>query len=362
MNQPLLTLPGSPVVEDTRPAARSAVIPSDIPTAPLPDCLFRYDRPENWTAVPIDALIGKSANTLSHIFISDPLRKAYNLNQLFHQIRRHIRDEQLVAFRIVTAENVKQRLQRRYAASLFLVYYLFHFLLRRVLPKLKGFRKLCRLLHIPVDVSKAEIIGRLMYKGFSLVDCVDANGETIILMKRDPTGDPSAEKPTPSEGFLFRMQRMGQDGQPIEVYKLRSMHPYAEYVQAYLHTTQGLMQGGKFRNDFRVSTGGKLLRKYWVDELPMLYNWLRGDIKLIGVRPISAHYFSLYPQRAQAIRLRHKPGLLPPYYADLPQTFDEIVESELAYLLAYEQAPARTDLRYLKRIITNIVVHKARSN
>jgi lipopolysaccharide/colanic/teichoic acid biosynthesis glycosyltransferase len=139
------------------------------------------------------------------------------------------------------------------------------------------------------------------------------------------------------------------------------MHPFAEFVQAYLHEKNGLAACGKFKNDFRVSTGGRLIRKYWIDELPMLYNLLKGDIKLVGVRPISEQYLSLYPETLRTYRSGFKPGLLPPFYSDLPKSFDEILKSELTYLKAYEKAPLRTDISYFIRILKNIFIHQARS-
>jgi lipopolysaccharide/colanic/teichoic acid biosynthesis glycosyltransferase len=139
------------------------------------------------------------------------------------------------------------------------------------------------------------------------------------------------------------------------------MHPYAEYVQEFLHKEMGLDSTGKFKDDFRVSTGGRVIRKYWIDELPMLINLVKGDIKLVGVRPISQHYFSLYPDDLKAKRPNLKPGLLPPYYADLPNSFDEIVASELKYIAAYEADPFKTDVRYFFKILNNIFIKKARS-
>ncbi|MFC5413174.1 sugar transferase [Larkinella bovis] len=210
-------------------------------------------------------------------------------------------------------------------------------------------------------MSKAEIMGRLIYHGFQIVQIRETNKETFFVTQPHPSCIPSLSEPLPNEGFIFSMKRLGINKKPITVYKLRSMHPYAEYAQDYLHKTNGLDTGGKFKNDYRVSTGGRFIRKYWIDELPMLYNLLKGDIKLIGVRPISEHYFNLYPESLQTIRSKHKPGLLPPYYADLPKNLDEIVESELKYLKAYETEPFKTDLDYLGKIFKNIFVHKARS-
>lgn len=355
---------GSLAGDTSRPLDQPAIISPrrDSIHQKLPDGLLTIAQKEAWHCTRLDDIIQhKLDQTVAHVYIDDILLKAHDPNQVFETIRTKLIDNTYFAFRIVTAENIKTSIQQRISYGFFTIYYPFHFLSRRVLPKLKGFRKLCRLLAIPVDISKAEIIGRLIYKGFDIVKLVETAQDTLIIAKANTGVNPSQHKPASNEGFLFRMQRVGKLGVPITVYKFRSMHPYAEYVQEYLHRTNGLDAGGKFKNDFRVSTGGRVLRKYWLDELPMLYNLVKGDIKLIGVRPISEHYFSLYPTQVQQIRKKHKPGLLPPFYADMPNTFEEIVQSELTYLEAYEKAPWQTDLAYLLKILKNIVVHKARS-
>ena len=61
----------------------------------------------------------------------------------------------------------------------------------------------------------------------------------------------------------------------IKVYKSRTMHPYAEFLQEYVYNTQGLQEGGKFKSDFRVTTIGKIFRAFWIDELPMIINLLK---------------------------------------------------------------------------------------
>jgi lipopolysaccharide/colanic/teichoic acid biosynthesis glycosyltransferase len=328
----------------------------------IPAFLKKIAQQTTWHCVQIeDIRQNKTQQKIGNIYLDELLQKAHDPNLIFEKVRQLLVGDGHFAFRIITAENIKVNIQQKYSSHLFLLYYTIHFLFRRVLPKLNGFRKIGRLLKIPVDISKAEIIGRLIYKGFDIVDIQEADYETVIVARINWLDNPSQSKPLPNEGVLFRMERVGLHGKPITVYKFRSMHPYAEYVQEYLYKTNGIDNGGKFRNDFRVSTGGRLIRKYWIDELPMVFNLLKGTIKLVGVRPISEHYFSLYPAHAQAIRRNHKPGLLPPFYADLPATFDEIIASELAYLKAYEQRPLVTDLRYLLLILKNIIIHNARS-
>ena len=106
---------------------------------------------------------------------------------------------------------------------------------------------------------------------------------------------------------------------------------------------------------------GKVFRKVWIDELPQIVNYLHGDLNLVGVRALSQHYFSLYPKEMQEFRTRFKPGLVPPYYADMPNSFEEIVASERTYLEQKQQHPLLTDVRYFSKAFYNILFKKARS-
>ena len=145
------------------------------------------------------------------------------------------------------------------------------------------------------------------------------------------------------------------------MYKLRTMHPYSEYIQEMVFQKQGLQEGGKFNADFRVSTLGRFLRTFWLDELPMLVNVLKGEMKIVGVRPLSRHYFGLYTRDLQKRRIRYKPGLIPPFYADNPKTLQEIMDSENGYMDAYDKHPFITDVKYFFRAIFNIIFRRYRS-
>ena len=148
----------------------------------------------------------------------------------------------------------------------------------------------------------------------------------------------------------------------IQVYKMRTMHPYAEFLQGYIYEKNNLQEGGKFANDIRISTMGHFMRKYWLDELPMFINLLKGEMKLVGVRPLSQQYFNLYSKELQELRVQFLPGLLPPFYADMPKTLDDVQESEMKYLKACQQNGVfKTDMHYLWRIFYNILFKKARS-
>jgi len=123
-----------------------------------------------------------------------------------------------------------------------------------------------------------------------------------------------------------------------------------------------LAAGGKFKNDFRVSIWGHFLRKTWIDELPMIVNLIKGDLKLVGIRPLSKHYLSLYPEEFQKKRSTVKPGLIPPFYADMPKTLPEIIASEEKYIDAYKKHKFLTDCKYFRKSFCNIVFRHARSN
>ncbi|NTW32604.1 MAG: sugar transferase, partial [Bacteroidetes bacterium] len=165
----------------------------------------------------------------------------------------------------------------------------------------------------------------------------------------------------PSYSPIFKMKRIGQNGNQIYVYKLRTMHPYSEYLQEFVYDKNSLSEGGKFKDDFRISSWGRILRKLWIDELPMLINLVRGEIKLVGVRPVSSHYLTLYSEEFRAKRKKYKPGLIPPFYADMPKTIEEIEASEKKYFDLFDQSPITTDIKYFFKIISNILFHRKTS-
>ena len=164
-----------------------------------------------------------------------------------------------------------------------------------------------------------------------------------------------------SYGPLFKMNRIGYKGKVIGVYKMRTMYPYSEYCQELIIKENDLDKSGKVSNDFRVTYWGRIFRKYWIDELPMLINFFKGELNLVGVRPLSKNYFNRYPKELQDLRTQFKPGLIPPYYADIPKNFEEILESEKIYILRRIKSPIVTDIQYFLRAFVNIVFKEARS-
>ncbi len=259
-----------------------------------------------------------------------------------------------------TQEQRKERILKKFPPIINRIYYFFDFIVKRVFPKFSLTMGIYFFLTRGENrvISRAELLGRLYSCGFDVINEINLNKQHFVVAKK-------IKKPyfdlEPTYGPLIKLQRIGKGGKIIKVYKFRTMHPYSEYLQEYIYNKHSLQDGGKFKNDFRVSTLGRFMRKFWIDELPMLINLLRGDLKIVGVRPLSRHYFSLYTTELQERRIKYKPGLIPPFYVDKPDTLEEIMASELKYFDAYDKHPLFTDLRYFFLAFYNIVFKKYRS-
>lgn len=238
----------------------------------------------------------------------------------------------------------------------FLIYYIF----KRIFPKLSITRGLYFLITKGRNraISKAETFGRLIFCGFEIIEFIENNNLIYFAAKK-------VKQPVkfikPSYGLFFKMSRIGKGGKIICVYKIRTMHPYSEFLQDYIYKSNQLDKGGKFKDDFRISTTGYFFRKLWIDELPMLINFFKRELKLIGVRPLSIHYFNLYSKELQERRIKYKPGLIPPYYIDMPETLEEIMVSEIKYLDKYDKNPILIDIKYFFLFLKNIIISKAKT-
>ncbi len=208
-------------------------------------------------------------------------------------------------------------------------------------------------------ISRAEVLGRLYFCGFKVI--AEHNDKNRVYFIAQKVKSPSLDE-SPSYGAIVQLDRFAGNGRPITIYKFRTMYSYSEYLQEYVYEKNKLQKGGKFKDDFRVSALGNFMRETWLDELPMLYNWLKGDVKLFGVRPLSGQYQSLYSDEILELRKKVKPGLIPPFYADMPETLEEIKESEKRYLESYLKDPFKTQCIYLWKAFVNIIIKGARSH
>lgn len=299
-------------------------------------------------------------STYGGIICYQKINNVRYLNKYFETINQALLKDGVYVGCVETNFQFRNRMRQRYPWFIFFPFNIIHFLVKRVLPKLNVFKRFYCYISRGKNrvVSLTELLGRLVSCGFEILEYRAIDGLTYFAVKK-------ISKPVkdivPTHGFLITLKRVGKDGRLIRIYKFRTMHPFAEYIQDYVYARYGLFKGDKIIDDFRITAWGRLMRKYWIDELPMLINLLKGEIKLVGVRPLSVHKLSLYSDKLKEIRSKNKPGLIPPYYADIPECIEGLQESEYNYLVRYSKNPIKTDVDYFFRAMYNILIKRVRS-
>lgn len=289
------------------------------------------------------------------------LNDAKGINKRFCLVNQKLPDNGRYVCCYRPQEYIKQKILNRYPKGLNWIVYSFYFLRKRIIPRLmltsrlyydltKGRKRM---------LSKTEVLGRLYYCGFEVDEIVPMGHIEYIFAHRK--SQPYPQEQIKLYGPLIKLPRVCKNKEIRYFYKMRTMHPYAEYIQKYVYDMYGTTDGDKAVNDFRITTWGRFMRKYWMDELPMILNILKGDMKLVGVRPLSKTKFDTYPEWLQDLRTKAKPGLVPPFYVDMPQTQEEMFDSEARYLRAYLEHPIRTDWSYFWKAFYQIVFKHARS-
>jgi lipopolysaccharide/colanic/teichoic acid biosynthesis glycosyltransferase len=154
----------------------------------------------------------------------------------------------------------------------------------------------------------------------------------MVLIRLESPGPP-----------VYTQIRVGRDGIPFRIYKLRTMVSGAEFQGAGLAIAEG---------DSRITRLGALLRRTSLDELPNLWNVARGDMSVIGPRPTLQHQVDAYTERQRG-RLSVRPGITGWAQvngrASLP--WPERIELDLWYV---EHRSLRLDLEILRRTIAQV--------
>jgi hypothetical protein len=282
-------------------------------------------------------------------------------NKLFRAVNTLLPESGIYIGCVETYANRKATIYRKTGKYLGQIIWLADFLVNRVIPR---FWFLENLYYYFTDgqfhcVSDTEILGRLIYCGFEVVDTIHHNGLTYFIASK--AGEPMKIK-SPSNYPIIKLPRVGKHGRIIGIYKFRTMHPYSEFLQDYWIRKYGYNSKGKPANDWRITRWGKYMRKLWLDELPQMINVFRGEMKLVGLRPISLARYREFPEDMQIERIKHKPGCFPPYVAlNMPDDKGNI-EAERIYLRELAGHPYTTDLRYFWKAVYNIVTNKIRSS
>jgi lipopolysaccharide/colanic/teichoic acid biosynthesis glycosyltransferase len=283
------------------------------------------------------------------------------INKFFEKVNTKINNGGIY---IVCLETIQARKERHRLGNIPVIknlWFSLEFIFLRVFPKVWGLKKIYFLVTRGRNrlLSKAEAMGRLVSCGFEIIDSQGFGGKTYIVSKKAKEPDFNMQV---SYGPIFKMNRLGKGGKTIGVYKFRTMHPYAEYLQDYVLKLNGYGESGKPKDDFRLTPWGRFFRKYWLDELPQLINVLKGELKLVGVRPISERYYQDIPRDLQIMRSKVKPGCIPPYVAlDRSGDMESVLEAEREYLRRKLKFPRSTDTKFFFKAIFNIVFKQKRS-
>ncbi|RYG49984.1 MAG: hypothetical protein EOO01_11710, partial [Chitinophagaceae bacterium] len=204
---------------------------------------------------------------VSSLFITEPLHTVTDLNRLFKSAFEQVQGGGFLICHLETTEQRKRRLMNELPVGINHLRYAGDFLLHRVSSRVVLTRPVYRMVFPCIrTISKAEAFGRLFYAGFTVKTSFDSRNSLVIIAQK--TANEFTALPPSSEGVLLRIRRIGLEKRLFNVYKFRTMHPYSEYLQQYLMETTGLDTSGKFKDDFRVTSLGKWMRKYKVDELP----------------------------------------------------------------------------------------------
>ena len=145
-----------------------------------------------------------------------------------------------------------------------------------------------------------------------LKQAIDYGGALVLLVIASPIliGTALLVKLTSPGPVLFRQRRSGLNGSPFTIYKVRTMVTNAEQLKHEL-AAMNEMSGPVFKvtADPRVTPVGKWLRRFSIDELPQLVNVLRGEMSLVGPRPLPVDEVKRFNDLAHRRRLSVKPGL-----------------------------------------------------
>jgi exopolysaccharide biosynthesis polyprenyl glycosylphosphotransferase len=164
-----------------------------------------------------------------------------------------------------------------------------------------------------------------------------------------------------SGSTLFRQQRVGRDGRPFEVLKFRTMIADAEgrkdeLAGMNLHAVSGTPGMFKVANDPRTTRFGAWLRRWSIDELPQLVNVLKGDMSLVGPRPLIPEEARLV-QGHHEVRLTARPGITGPWQtlgrSDIG--FEDMIKLDYAYVMNPSFAE---DMKLLMRTVNAVLAQR----
>jgi len=289
-----------------------------------------------------------------------PINTHENFNEYFRTINSLLPDAGIYIGCYEDYTSRKKRLLKNLHPKLGRTVWLFDFVVNRVIPKLSFTRGVYNFFSKGKirAISKAETLGRLCYNGFEVITDEKIGDVSYFTVMK--TSEPK-KLTNISYGPLFKMNRISKDGKIIGVYKIRTMHPYSEFLQNYVVSMNGYDETGKPNQDFRVTDWSKIVRKLHLDEVPQLLNVLKGELNIVGVRPLSRFGFESLPPDLQKERIKYKAGCLPPNVSLGLTGFDGVIWAERLYLRKMKKNTFITNSRFFVMAVFNLIRRKTTS-
>lgn len=146
-----------------------------------------------------------------------------------------------------------------------------------------------------------------------------------ILIKKDSKGK-----------VIYKHKRVGKNNKTIYVLKFRTMAENAEQLKSYFTQEQKkeYEQNYRLKQDHRITKIGKILRNLCIDEIPQFINVLKGDLSIVGPRPITVEELEKYTKTEREMLLSVKPGITGYWQINRKEntTYKQRIEMELYYV------------------------------
>ena len=157
--------------------------------------------------------------------------------------------------------------------------------------------------------------------------------------------------------LLFKQKRIGKNLKAFYIYKFRTMIKDAHSKQTELQKINEMKGGRLFKcdNDPRITSFGKFLRKYSIDELPQLINILKGDMSIIGPRPLSTPVNMYEPYQLKRFIIKPGLGCIWQAYYRKETNFTKWIKTDLLYIT---KASPWVDTKLSLHILMNVICGK----
>ena len=207
--------------------------------------------------------------------------------------------------------------------------------------------------------STPELSWELMIKNI-----FDRIGASLIILATSPLwliAWIGIRRSSPGAPVFFSQERAGRYGMPFRMWKFRTMVPDAEALLEQIKEEHGnQMEGPVFKldNDPRIFPFGRILRKWSIDELPQLINVVRGEMSLVGPRPLPLYEVNAFANLSHRRRLSIKPGITCEWQVSGRNeitSFDQWVEMDLRYI---DNWSLWLDFRIILRTIPAVLFRK----